>query len=210
MSDALAAGLGVLGIQADGDTQVRLRAYLALLEKWNRTHNLTAISERERMITHHVLDSLSVLPHLPAGASVRIADVGSGGGLPGIPLAVCRREWRVTLIESSRKKAAFLAQAAIELSLSNVDVVAERVERYRPPVALDIAISRAYASLSTFATQAQHLIAPGGWLAAMKGVHPHDEIAALPSGVRVTEVIALHVPGIQARRHLILMQGAAA
>jgi 16S rRNA (guanine527-N7)-methyltransferase len=155
-----------------------------------------------------VLDSLSVLSHLPAVADARIADVGSGGGLPGIPLAVCRRDWRVTLIESSRKKAAFLAQAAIELPLSNVDVVAERVERYRPPVAFDIAISRAYASLASFATQARHLIVPGGWLAAMKGVYPRDEIAALPSEVSVTEVVALHVPGIRAQRHLVLMQSA--
>ncbi len=129
----------------------RLLAYLALLDKWNRTHNLTAIREPERMITHHLLDSLAVLPHLPAGAGLRVLDVGSGGGLPGIPLAIVRPDWQVALLDSNYKKAAFLRQAAIELPLPNAEVVAARVEDYAPAAAFDIAISRAFSDLAVFA-----------------------------------------------------------
>jgi 16S rRNA (guanine527-N7)-methyltransferase len=206
MRDALAAGLRTLNLDVGREAEARLAAYLALLQKWNRTHNLTAIIDRQQMVSHHLLDSLAVLPHLPETAGLRIIDVGSGGGLPGIPLAICRPDWLVTLIDSSRKKAAFLQQAAIELPLRNVQVVAGRVETYRPGVAYDFAISRAYSTLATFVEHAGHLVERSGRLLAMKGVNPRQEIDALPSGVRAREVTRLQVPGVDAERHLAVLE----
>ena len=130
--------------------------YLALIQKWNRVHNLTAVREPEAMLVRHLLDSLAVLPHV---AGPRIADVGSGAGLPGIPLALARPEWRVTLVESNHKKTAFLQQARIELNLKNVEVMTERVENFRPTDGFDIVISRAFSDLADFASLAGHLCA---------------------------------------------------
>ena len=130
MTDALAAGIVALGLDLDPVAHAKLGAYVVLLDKWNRTHNLTAIRDPAQMITHHLLDSLAMLPHLPAGADLRAIDVGSGGGLPGIPLALARPDLRMTLLDSNRKKTAFLEQAAIELPLANVDVVTGRVEDF--------------------------------------------------------------------------------
>jgi 16S rRNA (guanine527-N7)-methyltransferase len=202
-------GLGALaaaGIALPPAARAQLAAYLALLAKWNRTYNLTAIREPEQMITHHVLDALAVLPHLPALPRARVLDVGSGGGVPGIPLAIARPEWSVTLVDSSHKKGAFLQQAAIELALANVAAVTTRVEEYVAPAAFDVVISRAFSDLATFvATSARHL-APTGHLYAMKGVHPHEEIAQLPSGARVIGVPLLAVPGLDAQRHLVVLE----
>ncbi len=184
----------------------RLLAYLDLLAKWNRTINLTAIREPERMLTHHALDALAVLPHLPARAGIALLDVGSGGGIPGIPLAIMRPDWRVTLVDASRKKASFLTQAAIELGLANVDVRAARVEELTPPLPYDIVISRAFAALADFVNAAARHVAPGGLLAAMKGQYPDAELAALPEGCTVLAAPSLTVPGLDAARHLILMQ----
>jgi 16S rRNA (guanine527-N7)-methyltransferase len=206
MIDALAAGIDALGLDVDQAGRQKLGAYVALLDKWNRTHNLTAIREPARMTTHHLLDSLAVLPHLPARPGLHIADVGSGGGLPGIPLAIARPPWRAALIDSNRKKAAFLNQAVIELPLANVDVVAARVEDYAPQARFDVVIARAYADLATFAAQARHLLAPGGQLVAMKGAHPREEIAQLPRGIRVVATTRLDVPGVDGERHLVIMQ----
>jgi len=189
----------------------KLVRYVDLLAKWNRTYNLTAIREPERMVTHHVLDALAVLPHLPA-ASVRprlsLLDVGSGGGVPAIPLAIARPEWRVVALDSSHKKGAFLQQAVIELSLSNVEPVIARVEDYRPAMRFDIVIARAFSDLATFvATSARHL-ADGGQLVAMKGVYPDEEIAQVPPGIRVVAAPSLQVPGLAGERHLIVMERA--
>lgn len=207
----LADGIAALGLaaQAGADAQAKLLAYLALLDKWNRTHNLTAIREPERMVTHHLLDSLAVLPHLPPQAGLRLIDIGSGGGLPGIPLAIVRQDWQLVLLDGNFKKAAFLRQAAIELPLPNVEVVAARAEDYAPGVAFDIAISRAFSDLAIFAGVARNLLAPGGRLVAMKGVYPHEELAQLPAGVGVTATPALHVPGLDGARHLVIMERAA-
>ena len=210
MRDALAAGLRTLNLDVGREAEAKLAAYLALLEKWNRTHNLTAIVDRQQMVSHHLLDSLAVLPYLPETAGLRIIDVGSGGGLPGIPLAICRPDWLVTLIDSSRKKTAFLQQAAIELPLRNVQVVAGRVELYRPAVVFDFAISRAYSTLATFVEHAGHLVERSGRLLAMKGVNPRQEIDALPSAARVVEATRLHVPGVEAERHLVVVEVQAA
>ena len=205
--DALDAGTaGGLGLPADAAE--RLAAYVALLAKWNRTYNLTAIREPDRMVTHHVLDSLAVLPHLPSTPALRLLDVGSGGGVPGIPLAIARPGWQVTMIDSNHKKCTFVRQAAIELALSNVTVVTARVEEFRPDAPFDVVISRAFSDLATFGeTSARHL-APGGRLVAMKGVHPDEELAQLPPGLRVVATPALTVPGLDAERHLVILEQA--
>jgi 16S rRNA (guanine527-N7)-methyltransferase len=209
MTDALAAGIDALQIDLGRAAQNRLRAYVALLEKWNRTHNLTAIRDPAHMITHHLLDSLAVLPHLPQRVDVRLVDVGSGAGLPGIPLALARPDWSVTLVDSNRKKVAFLQQAAIELALSNVDVTCARVEDFVPPKPFDVVIARAYAVLAVFVSHARHLLACGGKLVAMKGLLPRAEIEGLAADIRVVAAPRLRVPGIDGERHLVIMEPAA-
>jgi 16S rRNA (guanine527-N7)-methyltransferase len=197
-----AAALDVALVAAQVAT---LERYLDLLEKWNRVYNLTAIRERSRMVTHHLLDSLAVLPHV---RGPRVLDVGSGAGLPGIPLAVASPALHVTLLESNHKKSAFLTQAVAELQLANVQVVTERVESWQPEARFDTIVSRAFAELGEFAALAGRLLAPQGVLAAMKGVHPFEEIERLPQGYRVQQVVRLRVPGLDAERHLVLMGAA--
>ena len=204
--------LGAVAAHLPPGARDKLLAYLELLLKWNRTYNLTAIREPARMVTHHVLDALVVLPHIQdetaddANAGLRVLDVGSGGGIPAIPLAIARPSWHVVALDSSHKKGAFLQQAIIELRLSNVEAVIARVEDYLPPAPFDIVISRAFSDLATFVeTSARHL-ADGGRLVAMKGVYPDEEIALLPPAFRVIAAPALSVPGLDAQRHLIVMQ----
>ena len=209
LARALAAGVAALGLDIDAAAQMKLLAYTVLLDKWNRTHNLTAIREPERMVTHHLLDSLAVLPHLPHANSLRIIDIGSGGGLPGIPLAIARPAWHVALLDSSRKKTAFMRQAAAEVSLPNVEVITSRAEDYVPATLFDVAISRAFSDLARFSALARHLVASSGKLIAMKGGYPHEEIADLPVAVRVIAVPALEVPGLEGARHLVIMEGRA-
>jgi 16S rRNA (guanine527-N7)-methyltransferase len=206
MTAALAAGLSALELDADIGARAKLAQYVALLDKWNRTHNLTAIRDPEQMVTHHLLDSLAVLAHLPGQERLRVLDVGSGGGLPGIPLAIAKRDWRVVLLDSNHKKAVFLRQAVIELDLANVEVCAERVQDYEPYLLFDVVISRAFSDLATFATLGRRLVAPGGRLVAMKGLFPHEELARLPSDVVITEVPAIRVPGLDVQRHLVIME----
>jgi 16S rRNA (guanine527-N7)-methyltransferase len=207
----LAQGIAGLGLDAlvGADAQAKLLAYVELLDKWNRTHNLTAIREVERMISHHLLDSLAVLPHLPSQRGLRVIDVGSGGGLPGIPLAIVRPDWQLVLLDSNFKKASFLRQAAIELPLPNVEVVAARVEDYEPAAPFDVAISRAFSDLAVFAGASRRLLAPEGRLVAMKGGYPHEEIAELPAGVGVAATPSLKIPGLDGARHLVIMERAA-
>jgi 16S rRNA (guanine527-N7)-methyltransferase len=193
------------GASLDRIARNKLGAFLRLLGKWNRTYNLTAIREPERMVTHHVLDALSVLPHLPSRARVRVLDVGSGPGVPGIPLALARPDWQFVLIDSSQKKTAFLQQAVIELGLANVEVVHERSEDYTPSAPFDAIISRAFADLADFVTAAARHLAPEGRLYAMKGEFPADEIARLPAGYRVVATPGLEVPGLGAARHLVVI-----
>ncbi|HEX6138526.1 MAG TPA: 16S rRNA (guanine(527)-N(7))-methyltransferase RsmG [Casimicrobiaceae bacterium] len=190
------------------DARERLDAYLDLLAKWNRVYNLTAIRERRHMESQHVNDALAVLPFLPDAPCSRLLDVGSGGGIPGIPLAIARPDWRVVLLDANTKKATFLTQAAIELGLANVRVVASRVEQFAPGAPFDVVISRAFSDLPTFALAASRLAAADGIIVAMKGALPADEIAALPNGVVVTATPALVVPGLDARRHLVIMRAA--
>ncbi|MEO8674166.1 MAG: 16S rRNA (guanine(527)-N(7))-methyltransferase RsmG [Casimicrobiaceae bacterium] len=199
------AALAAAGIALPTAARDKLDRYLALLEKWNRTYNLTAIRDPEQMVTHHVLDALAVLPHLPGTEQLRVLDVGSGGGVPGLPLAIARPGWAVVLLDSNHKKGAFLQQAAIELALANVEVVTVRVEDYVPAAPFDVVISRAFSDLATFAQASAPHLAPGGRIFAMKGVYPDEEIARLPEGMRVIAAPALAVPGLDAQRHLVVM-----
>jgi 16S rRNA (guanine527-N7)-methyltransferase len=155
------------------------------------------------MLSHHLLDSLAIAPHL---TGTTLLDVGSGAGLPGIPLAIARPELAVTLLEANHKKVAFLRQAAIELALPNVQVVAERVEAWQAPQQYDIVISRAFSDLTEFVTLAARHCADGGALAAMKGVYPFEELAQLPPGYEMSAAIPLAVPGLKAERHLVLVR----
>jgi 16S rRNA (guanine527-N7)-methyltransferase len=201
----LQEGLAALGLALDAHQRAQLADYVALLAKWNKTYNLTAIRDPARMVTHHLLDALAVLPHLPASASLRVLDVGSGGGVPGIPLAIARPDWRVVMVDPNHKKAAFLTQAAIELRLKNAIAHATRVEDLRNEAPFDIVISRAFADLATFAAASARHLAPQGMLVAMKGVHPKEEIAPIVDAFAV-DSIALHVPGVDAARHLVILR----
>ena len=204
LDDGLAA-LAATGVALPQEARGRLDAYLALLAKWNRTYNLTAIREPEQMITHHVLDALAVLPRLPAGERLRVLDVGSGGGVPGLPLAIARPQWMIVLVDSNHKKGAFLQQAAIELGLANVEVITARIEDYESPVPFDVVISRAFSDLATFARSSARHLASEGRLYAMKGVYPDEEIAHLPPDIQMIAAPALRVPGLDAQRHLVVL-----
>jgi len=206
LGEALAAGVAALGLDVDDAIQARLLAYVTLLEKWNRTHNLTSIRDPLGMLRHHLLDSLAVLPYLPARPSLQVVDIGSGGGLPGVPLAIIRPRWQVTLLDSNQKKSAFLRQLAAELHLTNVEVETARAESFAPAKLFEVAIARALADLAQFAAWTIHLLAPGGRLFAMKGTYPREEIAALPQGIRVVATHKLEVPGLAAERHLVIME----
>jgi 16S rRNA (guanine527-N7)-methyltransferase len=202
LATKLAEGVAELGLALAPSAQQRLLAYLALLHKWNRIYNLTAVRETSRMVSQHLLDCLAVAPHVKAET---ILDVGSGPGLPGIPLAVAAPRAHVTLLESSQKKTAFLQQAKLELKLDNVAVVCERVETWQPGRAFEMVISRAFSDLAEFARLAGRHAAPGGRLAAMKGIYPHEEITQLPAGWSLQSAVPLNVPGLRARRHLLLL-----
>jgi 16S rRNA (guanine527-N7)-methyltransferase len=201
---ALDRGLGELALELPAGARDKLLQYVQLLAKWNRTYNLTAIRDPLQMVSHHLLDSLAVVPHLPMGEGAALADVGSGGGLPGIPLAIARPEWRVALNDTSEKKSAFLRQAAIELRLGNVEVQQGRVEAWRPAPPFRVVISRAFAEIAQFIALSRHLVAPWGTLAAMKGTHPGEELANLPPGCSCEAIIPLVVPQLAAERHLVL------
>lgn len=203
LAQQLAQGVKELGIALPASAQEKFLQYLALLQKWNRVYNLTAVRETQRMVSEHLLDCLAVAPYIGENT---ILDVGSGAGLPGIPLALALPKTRVTVLDSNHKKAAFLQQAVTELKLPNVAVACERVEKWKPANAFDVVISRAFSDLGEFAGLAGQRVAAGGCLAAMKGVHPYDEIAQLPQGWQVRQVLPLTVPGLRAQRHLVLMQ----
>lgn len=202
MSAMLTKAMTELGLDLDPRAEQALLAHLGLIEKWNKVYNLTAIRDPERMAVEHTLDSLAILPRV---AGARVLDVGSGAGLPGIPLAIARPTSNVVLLDSSHKRCAFLQQAAIDLELRNVEVVCERIEAYRPAQGFDTIVSRAFSDTAHFARAALPLLAPGGRMLAMKGLYPHEELAQVPETVEVVEVIALAVPGLDAQRHLVVM-----
>lgn len=200
---ALEQGVEKLGLRLPPAAEEKLLDYLALLQKWNRVYSLTAIRDASKSVSHHLLDSLAVVPHLTGD---KVLDVGSGPGLPGIPVAIARPDWNVTLLDSNHKKAAFLTQAVAELNITNADVRRERVEQWRPPIAFEVVISRAFSELADFVRLAGHLLAPEGRLAAMKGLYPYEEIAQMPEGYRVDRVVPLTVPGVEGERHLVMIE----
>ena len=200
---ALDRGLGELALVLPPDAPGKLMAYLALLAKWNKTYNLTAIRDPLQAVSHHLLDSLAVLREL-SGCAGTLADVGSGGGLPGIPIAIAEPARQVTLNDASEKKGAFLRQAVIELGLRNATVHVGRAQDWRPAMGFAVVISRGFASLVDFLASCRHLAIPSGVLAAMKGAYPRDELAQVPADCDCHEVRRLEVPLLEAERHLVL------
>lgn len=216
--------LAQLQLEPDAGQRRQLLAHLALLAKWNAVYNLTALRDPDQMLTQHLFDCLAVLPvlrdparagrdHLADGAVV--LDVGSGGGLPGVVLAICAPGVQVHCVDAVAKKAAFVRQVRAELGLTNLFAHHARVETLRVPSAgaagalppVTLAISRAFASLADFVRLTQGLLAPDGVWAAMKGAMPEDELRALPAGVQLLAAITLGVPQLDARRHLLLLGG---
>jgi len=201
LAEELQHGVAELGIALGADAQGKLLDYLALLHKWNKVYNLTAIRDQQQMVSNHLLDSLAAMPHLWEG---RWLDVGCGAGLPGLVLAVAQPGWQFTLLDSNSKKTSFVQQAIIELGLGNVSVHCARVEEWQPAERFDGIISRAFSDLGDFLRSTRHLLAPHGRWAAMKGA-PQQELAGLPDGCRVERVIPLQVPGLHAARSLIIV-----
>ena len=195
----LAAGLEALGLPAA--LAAPLLGYLALLARWNATYNLTAIRDPRDMVAKHLLDSLAMQPFVRGLRT--LADLGTGPGLPGIPLAIATPALQVTLVESNGKKARFLREAARQLGLGNVQVAESRIEAFRPGTPFDAITARALATLPLILELGGHLPGPGGRLLAMKGVVPDEEIATLPAGWRLAAVHPLRVPGLDAERHLV-------
>lgn len=200
--DTIQKGAQQLGVDVSDDTIQTLVQYLALLEKWNKAYNLTAIRDVEQMISLHLLDSLATLPFI---TGQKIIDVGTGPGLPGMVLAICHPEKQFTLLDSNGKKTRFLTQVKMDLGINNVTIANERVEKHPHQGEYDHVISRAFASLQDMITWTLPLPKDDGNFLAMKGVYPHDEIAALPAEVTVLSVEPLNVPTIQAERHMVVM-----
>lgn len=195
-------GLARLGIEASAAQIAALLGYVALLAKWNKVYNLTAIKDPAQMITHHLLDSLAVLPYI---RGARVVDVGTGAGLPGIPLAIMRPGLEFVLLDSNNKKTRFVTQVTIELGLKNVTAENTRAETYRPAAGFDTVISRAFASLRDMLGMCAGLCAPHGVFLAMKGAYPEDELADLPPGFEVRGAHRLDVPGLDAERHVVVL-----
>lgn len=202
----LESGLQALALPSPVDRAEladKLAAYVELLQKWNQAFNLTAVRDPAEMVTRHILDSLAVAPFLPPGSRGSLLDVGTGPGLPGIPLALLDPDRPVTLLDSDIKKTRFCRQAVLALGLENVDVVHARDKDYLPAQRFANVISRAFASLADFVAGTRHLVAEGGSLLAMKGAYPEKEVRALPDGVTVVASHRLDVPGLGAERYLL-------
>jgi 16S rRNA (guanine527-N7)-methyltransferase len=201
----LERGLEALDFRLSHDQRMKLLQFLKLLTKWNRVYNLTAIRDSRAGVSAHLLDSLAVTPYLKGR---RILDVGSGAGLPGIPLAIAKPEWEFVLVDSNQKKTAFLTQALAELKVGNASVVCERAETWRPTQKFDCIVCRALARLAEFVELTKDLLASGGVFAAMKGAYPREEIAELPAEYHAKRVVPLAIPGLNAQRHLVLIESA--
>ena len=202
----LARGLEQMALPLSAVVQEKLLAYVGLLVKWNRVYNLTAVRDPAEMVTRHLLDSLSVARYIRGS---RVLDVGSGAGLPGIPLALAKPEWQFVLLDSNRKKTRFITQSCIELGLANVSVETSRIEDYCPQILFNTVISRAFSELSVMLVATGRLCCPEGVMLAMKGEYPAAELATLTEsapGFVVRGVDALQVPGLDAQRHVVRVE----
>ncbi|SEC83181.1 16S rRNA (guanine(527)-N(7))-methyltransferase RsmG [Pseudomonas anguilliseptica] len=204
-AEELSQGALELGVELSAQQHEQLLAYLALLIKWNKAYNLTAVRDPNEMVSRHLLDSLSVVPFV-FDAGDNWLDVGSGGGMPGIPLAILFPERQFTLLDSNGKKTRFLTQVKLELKLANLQVIHSRVEEFRPDVPFAGICSRAFSSLEDFSNWTRHLGDGNTQWLAMKGVHPDDELQALPADFRLTATHVLKVPGCQGQRHLLILR----
>jgi 16S rRNA (guanine527-N7)-methyltransferase len=196
-----------LGLSLSDEQIQRLLDYVALIQKWNKVYNLTALRDPADMLTHHLLDSLTAIAPLSRqtqGQAIRVLDVGSGGGLPGVVLAICMPELNVSCVDTVAKKAAFVQQVAVSLKLPNLRGIHARVETLTDPY--PVICSRAFASLPDFVTWSRSALAEGGVWMAMKGKHPQDEMAALPADVKVFHVEPLTVPGLDVERCMVWMK----
>jgi 16S rRNA (guanine527-N7)-methyltransferase len=203
LAQTLEQGIKALGLDLNAAQTGQLLDYLALLAKWNGVYNLTSVRDPMQMVTQHLLDSLAAVPAFAGAESV--LDVGAGGGLPGIVLAIARPAMKVALIDTVHKKTAFLTQVKAELGLANVTVHTARVEQLQVPHKFDVITSRAFADLSDFVNWSGHLLAEDGQFIALKGVAPEEERARLPQPWEVTELRVLQVPGLNAERHLVFI-----
>ncbi len=207
LADGLGRGIQALNLNLSAEQQQRLLDYMALIQKWNKVYNLTALRDPAEMLTHHLLDSLTAIAPLARhtrGQTIRVLDVGSGGGLPGVVLAICMPELNVTCVDTVAKKAAFVQQVAVSLKLPNLRGLHARVESLADPY--QVICSRAFASLPDFVTWSRSALAEGGVWMAMKGKHPQDEIDALPKDVEVFHVEPLVVPGLDVERCMVWMR----
>ncbi len=207
LAEGLLAGIQALGLDLSAEQQQRLLDYMALIQKWTKVYNLTAVRDPAEMLTHHLLDSLTAIAPLTRhtlSQPIRVLDVGSGGGLPGVVLAICMPELNVTCVDTVAKKAAFVQQVAVSLKLSNLRGLHARVETLTDPY--QVICSRAFASLPDFVTWSRSALAEGGVWMAMKGKHPQDEIEALPVDVKVFHVEPLTVPGLDVERCMVWMR----
>lgn len=201
----LGAGLAALELALPDAVVARLLEYVHLLHRWNATYNLSAVRDPAEMVTRHLLDSLAIVPYV-TGAT--LADLGTGAGLPGVPLAIVAPERTVTLVDSNGKKTRFLRAAVRELRLANVSVAEARVEAVQGQFGCITA--RAFATLADMLARGGHLLAPGGRWLALKGRYPQDEIDTLPAGFTVEAVVPLTVPGLEAERHVVIIRGSGA
>jgi len=201
LAQELAKGLQSLDCKLADDIQVRLIQYLVLLDKWNKTYNLTAVRDIQQMVSHHLLDSLSVNTYLQG---VRVLDVGTGAGLPGIPLALANPDKEFVLLDSAMKRTRFVTQAVGELRLKNVQVQQTRIEDYVPDGLFDTIISRAFTAMDDFVLATEHLCQPAGQLLAMKGRFPTQEINSLPDQWQAKSEL-LEVPNVNADRHIVIL-----
>jgi len=204
-AEELREGARELGVELSAEQREQLLAYLALLIKWNKAYNLTAVRDPDEMVSRHLLDSLSVVPYV-VEAGDNWLDVGSGGGMPGIPLAILFPERQFTLLDSNGKKTRFLTQVKLELKLANLQVIHSRVEEFQPEQPFSGICSRAFSSLEDFSNWTRHLGDVNTQWLAMKGVHPDDELQALPADFSLTATHVLKVPGCQGQRHLLILR----
>jgi len=200
LTEQLKTGLSSLDLDLDNEKVEQLVQYLQLLDKWNKAYNLSGIKEVQRMVAYHLLDSLAIVPHIDGNI---ILDVGTGAGLPGIPLAICFPEKMFLLLDSNGKKTRFLFQVKMELGLDNVEVFHNRLETFQSQEQIDIVLCRAYATLAKVVSQCGHLMKSDCRLLAMKGQFPEEEIVELPASFRFVKTNELNVPGVDGTRHLI-------